>query len=249
MAGGLRECTCGRRPALLIAALVASAFLAACGDDAQTTDASSSTSATESAVQPLPPALSAPEILDSGGRYETTIFKPQVTITLPEGDWETGAPETPDSFAIRHSLTPNRYAIVALARISEVFDPQRGGTTAADAIPAPTDFTEFLTSNPNLRSTSPEPAQRVGLSGVVVDVEVIGTPPETPAACGDRPCLPLYLDGKEPIIYAPGGRLRYYVLESPDGQLIAELYVSPGENFDADVPALEQVLAGFEFSG
>jgi hypothetical protein len=238
-----------KRLGQLIAGAAAAVLISSCGGDETKDDPGSTTTQPESAIQSLPPSASAPEILEGGGQYETTIFEPRVSITLPDGDWETAAAETADSFAIRHALTPNRDAIVALVRIAKVFDPSRGGDDAADAIAVPDDFTKFLTSHPNLRATSPQPAQALGLSGESVDVEVIGTPPQTPAAaCGDKPCLPLYLDGKEPIVFSPGDRMRYYVLDGPDGQLIAELYVSPGDRFEADVPALEDALAGFELS-
>jgi hypothetical protein len=135
-------------------------------------------------------------------------------------------------------------------RISKVFDPQRGGSSAADGIPAPADFVGFLTTHPNLSSTEPQPAQALGLSGESVDVEVTGTPAQTPAAeCPDKPCLPLYLDGPNAVVFGPGDRIRYYVLDGPDGQLIAELYVSPGQHFEEDVVALDEALDGYEISG
>lgn len=240
--------TIGLRSAGIVSvALIASTVFAACGGG--DSEESTTTGSTAAAVQPLPEATSSPEILDAGGHYETTIFEPRIALTLPDGDWETAAPQTADSFGIRHYLSPGHDAILAVVKIDQVFDPQRGGSSPADALPAPEDFTQFLVDHPRLKTSTPESATAIGLPGQRVDAEVISTPPRTPTStCGQKACLPLYLDNGEPVVYGKGDQLRYYILDGPDGQLIAELYVSAGTDFDAQVPALEDALASYELA-
>ncbi len=238
-----------RAPFVAIASL-AVIFVAIIGGGCGDAGDAGTTAPAASEATPMPPSEASPATLEAGVAYRSTMFKPRVGFTLPRGDWETAAPELPRSLAIRRVRSPTRNNTLALLEVDQVFDPKRGGTSPRDAIAAPSDFASFLVEHPRLTATAPESAKALGLTGVRIDVEVSSTPPEVPEKACDGPCLPLYVDDAgEPIVFRPGDRLRYYVLDGPHGQLIAELYVSPGRRFDADIGRLEQALGSFEIAG
>jgi hypothetical protein len=228
----------------LAVVLVLGTALAACGDD------DDSTTSTAKQARPLP--RSAGAALISGKTYETRAFEPQVTLTVPAGKWETVARETPTSLGLGlEAPPPTQKATVTLVRPPKVFDPQRGGKSATDTEDPPPDFVEWLADHPRLRATSPRLAATGGLEGRQLDVTVTSTPASMPPGCSAGPCLPLYVatpDGR-PVVFAKGDRIRYVVLDGPNGQILAELYVSPGTRFKAVVPRLERALARMRFSG
>ena len=235
--------------ALALAGVLALATaLAACGDD----DGNNSTTSTAKQAQPLPDSADRPAALISGETFETGIFEPKVSLTVPAGKWETAAPETPTSLSLRlKAAPPTENAVISLVRPPKVFDPQRGGKSAEDTEDPPPDFVEWLADHPRLRATPPRLAQAGGLEGRQLDVTVASTPPRMPPQCSREPCLPLFVDAPdgEPVVFAKGDRIRYVVLDGPKGQVLAELYVSPGSRFKAVVPKLERALESMRFSG
>jgi hypothetical protein len=230
--------------ALVLAAVLALATaLAACGDDG-----GDSGTSTAKQARPLPRAAGV--ALAPGESFETRRFDPQVTLTVPAGKWETAARETPTSMGLRLDAPfPTEKAVISLVRAPKVFDPQGGGKSAADTEDPPPDFVEWLADHPRLRATSPRLAATGGLEGRQLDVTVTSTPPDMPPACGIAPCLPLYAatPAGKPVAFAKGDRIRYVVLDGPTGQILAELFVSPGARFTAVVPRLERALARMRF--
>ena len=228
----------------LAVVLVLGTALATCGGDDDAT--------TSAAKQARPLPRSAGAALISGKTYETRAFEPQVTLTLPAGKWETAARETPTSLGLGlEAPPPTQKATVTLVRPPKVFDPQRGAKSAGDTEDPPPDFVEWLADHPRLRATPPRLAQAGGLEGRQLDVTVTSTPARVPPECSSAPCLPLYVDapGGKPVVFAKGARIRYVVLDGPNGQILAELYVGPGSRFKAVVPKLERALERMRFSG
>jgi hypothetical protein len=226
---------------LIGAAAAAASGCGGAGGDASTTRA------TQSSQKPaiaIPPSQSAPVTLVAGIPYYTSRFRPRVTVTLPHGGWQTGTPETTDSVSFRLLDGPARNAIVSLVRPAAIADPVAGARTAADGKPLPADFITWLQRHPRLAAGEPVAVEVGGLRGRQLDVTVRSAPARRPAECGGKACLPLYFDGKVPVEFAVGDRLRYLELQAPGRSLLVELYVGPGSQFSAVLPRLEAALKG-----
>jgi hypothetical protein len=128
----------------------------------------------EGAADAAPPAATTkplPAVADNplipGTRYVTERFAPKLSIALPEGAWRTGMPESGELVEFQLlSSKPTWLSMFAFQHIDKVFDPRKGGTTAADAEPAPKDFAAWLRSHPRLKTTPPADVELGGAKGV-----------------------------------------------------------------------------------
>lgn len=236
------------RPIALLAVPLAAAGLVACGgNDNSDKKTDTATRPAAKAATPIPDSSANPTPLAPGKRYATGIFRPRVSFTLPDGSWRTAAPETPSTLGIGlDAPPPTRGATLSFMHIARVFDPVKGGRTAADGKPAPRDFLDWLRRHPRLKAGAPVAVEVGGVSGRQLDVTVVSAPKRQPEECqGHGACLPLYLDGDTPIEMALGDRMRYLELEVAGRPLTIEMYVGPGSQFEAVVPQLEAALKGF----
>lgn len=220
------------------AVLIALSLVAAgCGKDDD-----GSKPAEQKAVK-LPSAEGQFTVLQPGTRYETALFRPKLTITVPEGEWTTPSVETPTGVSVQFGArAPTKQAILAVFHVQGVFDPKKGGRLADDAKPAPADFIDFLATHPRLRATKPVPVELGPLHGRQIDVEVKSATTEQPGECENRSCLPLYTDSGELAQFGIGNRMRYLVLGKGADALVVEMFVNPGKQFETVVPELEKLL-------
>jgi len=236
------------RSVLCVLAAAVAFGASACGEDKKESSAAKPKQPAAARGVALPDSSARPATLVAGKRYSPAIFRPRMSFVLPENRWETAEPESERSLAIRLAAPqPTRRAILAFVRVERVFDPQKGGRTAADGVAAPKDFADWLERHPRLKS---EPAVSVEVGGALgrqVDVTVRQAPQRCETPDGPQPCLRLYLSGDVPIEFGKGDRLRYMVLDVGGEQLVVELYISPGQRFEAVLPDLEAAIKQLSF--
>jgi len=191
--------------------------------------------------------------LTAGTTYTTRQFKPNITLTLPEGEWTLAGADSPDHVEIEPTLKdPVDSSALAFHHMTQVFDPKTGGETPGDAVAGPEDFAKWLTSHPHLKTTRPEPVEALGLKGVSIDVRVRSSQPRRYKDCGKvaGDCVVMFIGKIEPIVYGSASFGRFYVLEQPDGkELVVEQYVEPASAFKAQSPVFEAVLESAKTAG
>jgi hypothetical protein len=123
-----------RAPALLLVA-AAALLPAACGSEPDAKRAASATP--EAAVTPYPSIDRAD--LATGRTYTTRRFKPNITFTVPDGEWLATGADSADHIEIEPTVTdPVDDATLAFHHMTRVFDPATGGTEPGDAVAGPT---------------------------------------------------------------------------------------------------------------
>jgi hypothetical protein len=185
---------------------------------------------------PVRPAFDEVQDLDTGRTYTTKAFRPAVRFRVPMGDWATEIGDTPGHVSIARTDPPGDVdqAILALHRITRVYDPRRGGVTPGDAVPFTGDFAQWLATHPRLRASKPRPAELMGQRGVEIVVTGRRSPPKVPGDCGKvgRNCVPLFYDGLDYVSYSPVLKGRFTVLGLPGGgQLVVEEFVDPASRY------------------
>jgi hypothetical protein len=226
-------------PALLLAILVA--LIVGCGSD---DDSAAPAKPAKPAVTPFPTIDRAD--LEPGRTYTTQQFKPNITLTLPDGEWIAAGADSPDHVEIEPTVEdPVDSSALAFHHMTQVFDPAKGGVTPGDAVPGPDDFADWLTSHPHLRATKPKPVEALGLKGVAIDVRVKSSQPRHYKDCGkvEGDCVVMFIGNVEPIVYGSKSLGRFYVLEQPDGrELVVEQYIEPASALKAQQPAFDALL-------
>lgn len=231
-----------RLPVLALVAMSA-LLCTACGGDAKGGQSASTPSATPS-ITPFPTIDRADLI--TGTTYTTRQFKPNITLTMPEGDWLATGADSADHIEMEPVVEPPvENATLAFHHMTKVFDPATGGKTPGDAVAGPADFAAWLTHHPHLKTTKPKPVEALGLKGVSIDVRVKSSQPRRYKDCGKvgGECVVMFISSIEPIVYGSDSFGRFYVLEQPDGkQLVVEQAVTPPSAFKAEEPAFDAVL-------
>ena len=231
---------------LLAAVLVGAVVAIGCGDDEE--DAPGTTRPATTA-QKTAPAFSDFQPLGVGKTYTTGVFRPALRFEVPRGSWTTEVGDTAEHFAIaaEDPSAPVVQAIVGVHRVSQVYDPQRGGETPGDRVPLEGEFADWLRKHPRLRTTAPKPIELMGLEGVQIDV--VGTrsePPAVPGDCGKLGprCVPLFYDGIDYIAYASTTKGRFAILSLPEnGELVVEQFVEPAGAYSQGLELLRPLVA------
>jgi hypothetical protein len=228
-----------RLPALPVAILVA--LLVGCGGD---DESAAPTKPAKPAVTPFPTIDFAD--LEPGRTYTTQQFKPNISLTLPEGEWIAVGADSPDHVEIEPTPEdPVDSSALAFHHMTQVFDPKTGGNTPGEAVPGPDDFAAWLTGHPHLKATKPKPVEALGLKGVAIDVRVKSSQPRRYKDCGkvEGDCVVMFVGKIEPLVYGSKSLGRFYVLEQADGrELVVEQYVEPASALKAQQPAFDALL-------
>ena len=228
-------------------AVLSALVLSACGSDDEPSARSQSASATPAnAAKPFPTVEFAE--LTPGTAYRSQSFKPRFTLTLPDGEWSVVGGRNPDHLELEPEvIDPVDDAGIGFHHMTQVFDPDQGGETPADAIPGPDDFAAWLTEHPHLKTTEPEPVEAMGLEGVSIDVTVRSGQRRLYKDCGKvavKRCVVMFIGAIEPVVYGEQSKARYYVLDQSDGkQLVVEMWVDPIKAFDEQVKVFEKIVA------
>ena len=221
-------------------ALLAALVLASCGSD----DEPAAEQAAKPSVTPFPTIDRAD--LEVGTTYTTQQFKPNITLTLPEGEWIAAGADSPDHVEIEPTpQDPVDASALAFHHMTQVFDPEQGGVTPGDAVAGPDDFAAWLTGHPHLKATKPKPVEALGLKGVAIDVRVKSSQPRRYKDCGkvEGECVVMFVGKVEPIVYGSKSLGRFFVLEQPDGkELVVEQYIEPASALKAQQPAFDALL-------
>jgi hypothetical protein len=191
--------------------------------------------------------------LEPGREYTTQQFKPNITLTLPDGEWIAAGADSADHVEIEPTPEdPVDSSALAFHHMTQVFDPATGGKTPGDAVAGPDDFAAWLTSHPHLRATKPKPVEALGLEGVAIDVRVKSSQPQQYKDCGkvEGDCVVMFVGKVEPIVYGSQSLGRFLVLEQADGkQLVVEEYVEPASALKAQQPAFDAILSAARAAG
>ena len=229
--------------------LVAAVALSGCGDEGTGRDATPPTVATKTTAAP---AFGDFADLEAGRRYVSARFKPAIAFRVPPGAWSTEVGDSVGHVAIAATDPPGRIdqAILALHRMTRVFDPRRGGRIPGDQVAFSGSFARWLSEHPRLRTTQPKPVRLMGLDGVQLDlVNTRSSPAATPDDCGKvgPRCVPLFHDGLDFVAYSAGNHGRFTVLALPEGgELVIEQFVEPAGAFAAGLRMLRPLLGALE---
>jgi hypothetical protein len=210
-----------------------------------------------SPAEPAPPPAAAKNPLpgfqtplEAGTTYTTEQFQPAVRLTVPDdGEWTTEVGDTPEHFSI---LTERDFgqAILALHRITRVYDAEKGGLEPGDQVPLTVGFAEWLSAHPHLQTDEPQPVEVLGLSGSQIDFRTRSSPPRTPDQfCGHagKDCVPLFYDGLDTIAYGKQVKGRFIVVPLDDGgEIVVEQYASQAAEFDRALAVLRPLLESLE---
>ena len=225
-------------------------LLTGCGGDDEAAERPAKPPApAPSATKPLP-GFQTP--LEGGTTYATEQFQPPVRVTVPaDGEWTTEVGDTPEHFSI---LTKPDWgqAILALHRLTRVYDPERGGLEPGDMVPLRGSFADWLADHPHLETSRPQPVEVLGRSGVQIDFTTRSSPPRTPDQfCGHAgdDCVPFFYDGLDTIAYGKQVKGRFVVVPLDDGgEIVVEQYGSPASEFDRALAVLQPVLESLELA-
>jgi hypothetical protein len=230
------------RPTALILVAAASLLLAGCGSEPD--ERGARTERATASVTPFPSIDRAD--LVAGREYTTRLFKPNITLKLPPGEWLATGADSADHIEIEPTVKdPVDDATLAFHHMTRVFDPETGGREPGDAVAGPDDFAAWLTHHPHLRTTTPKPVEALGLKGVSIDVRTKSAQPRQYKDCGKvgEKCVVMFISKIEPVVYGSKSFGRFYVLQQPDGkQLVVEQAVEPASAFKAQNPAFDAVL-------
>jgi hypothetical protein len=239
-----------RRPIVTIAIGVA---LAAGGCGREEAQPASTTARPPGAAEEVNPLPSDFAPLKGGTTYRTRNFQPAVEITPPKrGRWSTDLGDTPEHFSVKpDDPLAQGTPVLAVHRITRVYDPKTGGVEPGDMVPFSGDFAAWLAGHPHLRTTKPERVQLLGRSGVQVDVTTRSSPPRLPRDCGHvgDDCVPLFYDGLDQIVYGERVKGRFIVVPLDDGgQLVVEEFVEPAAKFRRALATLRPALESLELA-
>ena len=231
-------------------ALACAVVGAGCGGDDSPEPAAPPPPATAAAAENPLPGFQTP--LEGDTTYTTEQFRPAVRITVPaEGEWMTEVGDTPEHFSI---LTEPDWgqAILALHRITHVYDAEKGGLEPGDTVPLEGGFADWLAAHPHLQTSDPQPVEILGATAAQIDFETRSSPPKTPdqfcGHAGDN-CVPLYYDGLDTIAYGDQVKGRFIVVPlEGGGELVIEQFAAPATAFDRALGVMQPLLESLELA-
>lgn len=202
---------------------------------------STTTVTTPSTTTTPPTTVAAPRPLPVGGgpiaagAWVPTELRPQISFRLGEG-WEIDGPmeSTDHLFLIRRPPEPS-YPWLLFVQVHRLFD-YRDPTIVRDATG---DVAEWLRLHPRLSVRQLTSTTVAGRPVVVIDA-VVSSAYENPSC--NRSCVLLFkLDSNFDVRLHDGDRLRAYVIDAGDRQLVV-VVEAPAQEFDSLVRTAEGVV-------
>lgn len=186
-------------------------------------------------------------VLEAGKTYATVDFESPLTLTMPMDGWEN----LEDVGGI-FQLLPIAYPGDAIAFFR---DPVAVGTGAAIAGTGVDQLAAWLTANPLLDVTPPQPVTVGGLGGVSMDIRIAPGAQNQDLGCPVQVCVPFFrgVDQTPPSEWswdwgsAGLETQRLYLLTSADGVVAIFVDSFDGTTFDSLTKAAEQILATVKF--
>ncbi|HEX5588853.1 MAG TPA: hypothetical protein VFX65_01000 [Candidatus Limnocylindrales bacterium] len=212
----------------LVAALL---FVAAC-----------SAGASVAPTTTLPPALPA-------GAYTSNVFRPPVTVTLPDGWLIAG--DTIDYFAVRPVTTDVLGIHVFRSPRPALQDSDCPLAAAPDVGTSAREIVDWIRARPGLVTSEPVTVTRGGLAGLQVDLAIVGGWSASCPFAEGLPTVPLFVsaapDGYRWVV-AGGERLRLEVLDVPgDGTIVVDIDDFNGSLMDEFLPAATPIVESLRF--
>ena len=202
-----------------------------------------------SVASPTPATPAARPALPAGD-YDSSVFRPQITFTLPDG-WLIGddsadyfglLPVTSDAIGIHVFRSPR----AASQDLDCPITAEQGvGTTAKDLV-------DWIRARPGLTVGDPLPVTMGGLGGFQIDVAIIAAwAPSCPFADG-IPTVPLFVgatDGSFRWVIAGGERLRLNILDVPgSGTIVVDIDDFDGSLMDEFLPVATPIVESMRFA-
>jgi hypothetical protein len=188
------------------------------------------------AASPLPTGSDVmPFNIGLSGTYRTSAFQPAFRFTAPRLAYPFQSDVDDPTFL---PLGSGEQALV-FDRPDQVIDP-----SSTKAVALPNDLAAWLRSNPRLRVLSTSRTTIGGKPATRIDAIVKGV---VAGAC-DQPCLPVapLLGGTDVLGYFKGEKVSFFVVNLPDGPLLASIEAYPTA-FPVFAPAAEQILHSIRF--
>lgn len=209
--------------------IVLAAVFAACGDDDDGGGDDATQSATTAAVSPTP-ASTAPSDDGQAQTFVSETFGVPVSITAPDA-WTFGV-DIADVFAIDHQSGADGPAgYIAFSVVDTVY--------AADGLtqePAPADLVEFLTTHPRLVVQDTQQVTVGGLPATLIE-----------AASNEGDSWKLFEASDGPFEVHYQDRIRFYVIQSPERQVLLAVGAEEPTRFAQFIPLAEPVIDTIEF--
>jgi hypothetical protein len=225
-----------------IALLAAAVSLTACAGQSLPPPANpaASSAAAATAAAPTPQVLAA-------GTYSTVNFKPTLTFTVPDG-WELLA-DTPNWVQLRPAGAENLGLYLFRNAKAASQDPSCPTTPADGVGMTSSELTSFFRGLPGLVAGSPALVTVGGLNGSSLD---LGMTPGWTLSCpfaGGVPTVPLMMnDGIDRWVLAGGERLRLYLLDVPDGNVVVDVDDFEGSQIDTLIASATPIVKSFKFA-
>lgn len=236
--------------ALLIVALLASCAAPASPSVGATIAPSTSVAASTAAASQGPLSLSNGQL--AAGTYQTLVFQPQMTLTLPDGGWSLTAGEEADRVSDFVHSGPGvdqqiSFAVFRLGQTFNVFPdpchPERVQDTTAvgksrEALVA------WLASSPVLGASQPTPIAIQGRQGVEVKLALDDA---AVAKCRDGQAA-LWGNGQGVLSLPPGSDDRLIILDVGGQMILVPWSVGPESATATLEPEIRKVLDTLTFA-
>jgi hypothetical protein len=191
------------------------------------------------------PDISCFGILEAGKVYQSKVFTPTLSFTVPNGDWVNPG-EVGGDFALLSTRDVGDEII--FFRDAKSFDKSESTVSG---------ITTWLQSQGSLTLTDPKPATIGGLTGVSMDLRIAPGATTADPGCPVRVCL-LLLRGDDPVLNDPyqwhwdwgsaGTEVqRLYLLEGKDTTIAIFVDSRDGLTFDALTHTFEAMIPTIHF--
>jgi hypothetical protein len=188
------------------------------------------------AASPLPTGSDVmPFNIGLSGTYRTSAFQPAFRFTAPKLAFPFQSDfDDPDFLPLGSGDQT-----LLFDRPAQVIDP-----SSNKAVGLPKDLAAWLRSNPRLRVLSTSHTTVGGKPGTEIDTIVKSV---VAGAC-DQPCMPIapLPSGSDVLGYLKGEKVRFIVVNLPDGPLLASIEAYPPD-FPVFAPSAEQILHSIRF--
>ena len=186
------------------------------------------------------------------GTYTSTAFQPPITYTVPQG-W-INKRDLPTAFILiragdKWDRNGGNYIAIYSDAVASAWDcsgdPEPGVGRTVEAL------TAWLTANPNLSTTQPEPSSVGGLDGVQLDIKILHPQPCLDPSTGGANRQPVLVGTEIGAVEHTTVRdvtTRLYLLSNGAGTVIIEIADGPeGQSFQQYLNASEPVLQSLQF--
>jgi hypothetical protein len=182
----------------------------------------------------------------TGGTHHTEHFSPGFGFDMSSDRWVNFA-ENGGSFAFLSIDRPGD----AILFFREPWPTKPDGVRAPSVASVVADLTDWLTTNPALVATKPQPVTIGGLAGTRMDLALAPGAENGDPSCPVQVCVNLFIGRSRTWEwdwgFAGPERQRVYLLEAPDAVLAIFVDSLDGTTFDEMIVDADAILATVRF--